>query len=377
MTIRTENLSVVLLLATALLTAAPVPSGATEPGPAVPANQKTHRYDLDFSLEVEGRLRLVFPTYCYRYQDLSLAFDAAPLDQGYRYVARALRASPEEPAYGVGEGPFKLQHYILLPAAADPAAFSLYEESVVRLERISEEQRRERGTFHRIKNKDRHVNLYRTAGALDGFSFDLAPSGDVVSVANKVGLEHVRVTGGEHAAPHFFDLIACSLHCIPPAAPPGPAAGGRDPAAAWSVSCEPVIEGLVNLAGRIYDMPMKVKVKDPGGEDIGYETIPEPGRGRVYVTGRLLKKRRFKMSVRGLDGQIWLDGFCRILCADAGSGRILKDELWVSFGIERRGMFISLKEVASRFHYRLCEVDFPETQPPTVACSGFNPPASP
>lgn len=374
---RTEILSVSLLLAVALLTAGPIPSGAADPVSTGPSEQSTHQYDLDFFLEVEGRLRLVIPTYFYRFQDLSLIFDAVPQGEGYRYVARALRASPSDPAYGVGEGPFKLQHYILLPAAADPTVFSLYEENVVRLERLSEEQRRKRGTFHRGKKKDCHVNLYRHGDALEGFSFDLAPSGDVRSVANKVGLEDVRVTGGDHAAPHFFDLLACSLHCIPSAALPGSAPGARDPSTSWAVTCEPLIEGLVDLAGQVYDMPMKVKGKEPGGKDIGYETVPEPGTGRVHVTGRLLKKRRFEMSVRGFDGQIWLDGFCRSLCVDARSGRILRDDLWVSFGIERRGMFISLKEVASRFHYRLCEVDFPETQPPAVACTGFNPPASP
>ena len=373
----TKALTIASILVTALLTAAPVPSGAAEPGPAVSADQKTHQYELDFSLEVEGRLRVVIPTYFYRYQDLSLIFDSVPLDEGYRYVARDLRASPAEPAYGVGEGPFKLQHYILLPRAADAATFPRFEENVVRLEQLSEEQRRMRGTFHRGKKKESHVNLYRAGDAFEDFSFDLAPSGAVRSVANRVCLEDVRVTGGKHAAPLFFDLLACSLHCIPSAAFPGSAPGSRDPEASWAVSCEPLIEGLVDLAGQVYDMPMKMKGKDPGGEDIGYETVPEPGTGRVYISGRLLKKRRFEMSVRGFDGHIWLDGFCRTLCADAGSGRILKDDLWVSFGIERRGMFVSLKEVASRFHYRLCEVDFPEMQPPAVACSGFPPPASP
>jgi len=374
---RSEILSFAIVLAGALLTAGSIPSSAAEPVSAGLGLRETHQYDLDFSIEVEGRFRFVVPTYFYRFQDLSLIFDAAPQGDGYRYVARSLRASPASPIYGIGEGPFKLQHYILLPQAADTTTIARFEEKVVRLENQSEEVRRLRGTFHRSKKKDSHVNLYRVGATLEGFTFDLGPSGNVQSVNNRAGLEEVRVTGGDHAAPHFFDLLACSLRCIPSASIPCSVPGLQDERASWTISCGPVIERLVDLAGQVYGLPMKMQGAEPGGEDIGYEAFQEPGTDRVYITGRLLRKRPFRMSVRGFDGRIWLDGFCRVLCTDARTGRILKDDLWLSFGTERRGMIVSLKEVTSRFHYRLSEADFPEMQPPTIACSGFSLPAAP
>ena len=182
------------------------------------------------------------------------------------------------------------------------------------------------------------------------------------------------VTGGDHAAPHFFDLLAASLLCVPSSSPREPLSPA--PAASWTVSCEPVIESLAALVEQVYGMPIRLDEVLSGEGDIGYEAVPEPGTDRARITGSLLTKRPFAMSVRGLDGTIWLEEFHRRLRTDLSTGRVLEDEIRLAFGLERQGLVFSLEGVTSRILYHLREAVPPAAPTPAPAGSGLGAPSA-
>ena len=334
-------------------------------------------YDLDLRLEVTGNITLLSRTRYYRSEDLHFNLLATPAGQGWQL--RALGPSAEQGAlnFGIGEGPRKHQRYVLLASLPSEEEKRQLEQKILDEEAIRgcAVQRRQaqaveddgQGSGQReSKPKKAFFNYYLWKDPGGSFSFLWAPSGQITRIENRVELNEFAREGGSKVNPRFFETLEFVLSAIPSFLEKMPViAGGTPYGSQWEMSCRPVLEGLVSFCEGVYER--KMTLLEPEALDqqkAFYSARPVPNTSILRIQGFFSQPVRTGVRISGFKGEIWLESLLREVYYDTAANRILKDELDLSFGIERDKNILAISGNRNRVHVSLvdrCFMSCPDT----------------
>lgn len=295
-------------------------------------------YDLRLRIEAAGTITLFKKTRFYRSEDLHLQVQVVPQPSGWQARVLGLLTAGGEINYGIGEGPRKHQRYVLLDAVPSDEQRRAIEERI-----LAEEERRGCAISGvgggGAEGKKAFFNYYLWRTPPGSFAFQWEPSGRIASVENRVEIVELERQSGTKPNPRFFEILQFVLEAVPPFRAPGdPFDGGAIPetGAEWEVSCRSVLEGLVGFCEGVYDRRMQLE--DPQGLEVQrarYVARQLPGTSLLRLSGIVDRPLRTPVRISGFRGEIWLESLERELYIDASSGRVLKDDLDLSFGLER------------------------------------------
>ena len=332
------------------------------PGPSLPAHatdapqEPTLHYELIYSLEVAGRLKSIISSRFYCFQWLHLRLRSSPVKGGLRHVVEDTIATRDRPIYGIGEGPFNIQRYILMDDVDDEERRTELSRTV---DAIDGNQREESacGGEPKKKGKGVHYNFYRPTQLDGGFSFTQSTTGSISDVVNGIDLEVIDEPGGRKARPLFFSILASSLGTVP--CLDGLLRDGEWTEDDWEASPRELIEGPTSVSRDVYDRKMKIKDDlDDLSSRFRY-TCRRDRVDRVRISGRLVGIDKVKISISGFKGKLWIEGYTRVSLVEASTGRIVSDHLNVSYGIERDKKILRIKDTRGEIDILLRKVDEP------------------
>lgn len=324
-------------------------------------------YDLHLRIEAAGTITLFKKTRFYRSQDLHLEVQVAPDSSGYQGRVLGLLTSGGEINFGIGEGPRKHIRYVLLDAAPSEEQKRLIEAWI-----LAEEARRGCAVLAfgsgGAEAKKAFFNYYLWGSPPGSFSFRWEPSGRIGIVENRAEVVELERHSGARPNPRFFEILEFVLKALPPfraAGDPFDAGGLPKEEAEWEVSCRPVLEGLVGFCEGVYDRRMQLE--DPRSLDeqkARYAARRVPGTSILRLRGVVDTPLRTGVRISGFRGEIWLESLARELFLDASSGRVLKDDLDLYFGVERDKNILAISGAKNRVEISLvdrCFVSCPDT----------------
>jgi hypothetical protein len=328
-------------------------------------------YDLRFHLEVDGRMKVLSKTRYYRSEDLHLKLTAAGCPEGWAF--RSLRLVEDDGLvnFGIGEGPKRHQRYILLAAQPSEADKALIQRKVRLLEKergcgIQPSRSTTDPQKCEPKPKRGHFNYYLWQNPVETFGFVLNPRGQYLSVRNDAVLEVHSKEGGRRANPLFFETLEYALLAV--SAFSGASWRSQDGGLPdrWETDCEDILRGLVRFSQGVYGR--KMTLLDPQGlerQRVLYTAHRVPGSRLFRVRGILTAAEYTPIRVSGLKGRIWIESFARETYLDTGQGRILRDEIEIAFGVERKKKIFSISGSSNVVRISLvdeCILTCPDTE---------------
>jgi len=346
----------------------PVPREAvrTEPPSGEPS-----LYDLKLRLVVDGRIKLFSKTRYYRSEDLHLKLEARSCPEGWDFRSLRLVENRGEINFGIGEGPKKHQRYILLTNPPSEGERSLIQQQVHRIEKrrgcdLALKPSGGSSKRCRAKGKRGYFNYYLWEDAAGTFGFVMSPRGACLSVENKAELNVWSKEGGKRAKPRFFETLEYALLAMSAFTEDSwQSEGGKMPGR-WEMDCEDIMRGLVGFAKGVYGR--KMVLLDPEGlkrQRVLYTARRLPGTTLFRIRGLLATTESTPIRISGFKGRIWIESFSRETYLDAEEGRILKDELEISFGVERKKKIFYLAGTKNTVHISLvdhCVLKCPDTE---------------
>lgn len=349
--------------------------GSSQPAP-LPEDEARARpegvcelmYDLGLRIEVTGSMTLLTRTRYYRSEDLHLNLLAVPSGRRWQFRTQGLREGKGELNFGIGEGPRKHQRYVLLASRPTEDEKGLIEQRILAEEVIrgcavdGSRLDPDRGDGQaadgvEVEEKKAFFNYYLWQDPGGAFSFWVTPSGRISQVENRVELEEFLREGGSKVNPRFFETLQFLLEAIPSFLGPANGTGqGAEGENQWEVSCRPVLEGLVALCEGAYGRNMTLLEPETLDEQKArYRAHPVPATSILRVQGVFDQPVRTPVRISGFKGEIWLESLQREVYFDTLSGRVLKDELDLSFGVERDKTMLAIS--GSRNRVRISLVD--------------------
>jgi hypothetical protein len=332
---------------------------------------KPSLYDLKLRLEVDGRIKLFSKTRYYRSEDLHLKLEARSCPEGWDFRSLRLVENTGEINFGIGEGPKKHQRYILLTNPPSARERSLIQQQVQRIERTRGcdlEQKPSGGGSKkcRARHKRGYFNYYLWGDATGTFGFVMSPRGECLSVENGAELNVWSKEGGKSAKPRFFETLEYALLAVSAFTDDSwQSSGGKVPGR-WEMDCEEIMKGLVGFAKGVYGR--KMVLLDPEGlkrQRVLYTAHRLPGTTLLRIRGVLATTECTPVRISGFKGRIWIESFSRETYLDVEEGRILKDELEISFGVERKKKIFYLDGTKNTVHISLvdhCVLKCPDTE---------------
>jgi len=302
---------------------------------------ESYAYELHFNLEIEGNMTMLTQTRYYKSQDLSLKLTARDESAGWRFDVVGLKTDQDIPNFGIGEGPRRHQRYVLTSTRPSEKEKALIEEKILGLERIRGCQVRnkdsEKAGFSEGEKKKTYFNYYLWDSHNGGsMGFVMTPTGKTHSVSNQVELEVLSKPGGRKANPLFFDSLEYALAAFPPFSGEQVCARNQDGVVNWEMRGTPIFEGLIELSQHVYGRKMTLLEPERLEEQrITYQAHLVPGTAVVRVIGSMSRAEPTLVRVSGLKGHLWIESLHREVYLDIRETRILKDEVAISFGIER------------------------------------------
>jgi len=331
------------------------------------AAQTAPVYDLRLRIEAAGTITLFKKTRFYRSEDLHLKVQVVPDSSGWQARVLGPLTAGEEINFGIGEGPRKHQRYVLLDAVPSDEQKRLIEARI-----LAEEERRgctvSASGSEDAEAKKAFFNYYLWRTPPGSFVFEWEPSGRIGTVENRVEIVGLEGQTGSGPNPRFFEILEFVLKALPPfraAGDPFDAGALPEEEAEWEVSCRPVLEGLVGFCEGVYDRRMQLE--DPqslDGQKARYVARRVPGTSIFRLSGVVDKPLRTTVRISGFRGEIWLESLARELFFDASTGRVLKDDLDLSFGVERDKNILAISGAKNRVEISLvdrCFVSCPDT----------------
>ncbi len=356
--VRALRISCAVAVWASLLAAPELSGAAAEPAPL---------YDLRLRIEAAGTITLFKKTRFYRSEDLHLKVQIVPQPSGWQARVLGPLTAGGEINYGIGEGPRKHQRYVLLDTAPSDEQKRAIEERI-----LAEEAKRgcaiSAAETGGAEAKKAFFNYYLWQRPPGSFSFQWDPSGRIGAVENRAEIVELERESSARPNPRFFEILQFVLEAVPPFRAPGdPFEGGTVPetGAEWEVSCRSVLEGLVGFSQGVYDRRMQLE--DPqalDGQKARYVAHRVPETSIVRLTGTVDRPLRTPVRISGFRGEIWLESLARELYLDATTGRVLKDELDLSFGLERDKNILAISGARNRVEISLvdrCFASCPET----------------
>jgi len=342
-----------------------------EQSAAFPERSGPYLYDLEFHLEVEGEIALMSTTRYYRYEELHLR-TVARLENGhYQFEALGLSRDNEEINSAIGEGPRRHQRYVLFNEPPTDEEIARLRERMLptagetgRLEDdpqgadVDTDTEADPAHEETAERKRAYLNCFLWRCPYKGFSFSQACYGSIPVVKNDVELEVLLKEGGRKAKPRFFETLQYALRAIPPFIDPtsGTLALSDN---SWQVPCRPVMEGLVDLCREVYGRKMTILEPEALGADrMQYASHRVAGTPIVKIAGRFDNGTPTSIRVSGFKGEVWIHSFRREIFFDTATGRILKDDLRLEFGIQRTARLLALKGQKNEVHIVLVDQCF-------------------
>lgn len=359
----------------------PVPQGTETLGSESPVPQeavwtetssKEHSlYDLRLHLEVDGRIKLLSRTRYYRSEDLHLKLKARSCPEGWDFRSLHLVENTGEVNFGIGEGPKKHQRYILLTNPPSDGERSMIQRKIERIERtrgcdLDPKPSGGGSKKCRARGKRGYFNYYLWEDAAGTFGFVMSPRGACLSVENSAELNVLSKEGGKRAKPRFFETLKYALLAMSAFTEDSWQSGGGEVPGRWEMDCGDIMKGLVGFAKGVYGR--KMVLLDPEGlkrQRVLYTAHRLPGTTLFRIRGVLATTECTPIRISGFKGRIWIESFSRETYLDAQQGRILKDEVEISFGVERNKKVFSLAGTKNTVHISLvdqCVLKCPDTE---------------
>ena len=328
-------------------------------------------YDLKFHLEVDGRIKFLSKTRYYRSEDLHLKLTAQHCPQGWDFGSLRLVEDAGQINFGIGEGPKRHQRYILLTVRPSEEDKTLIQQKVCMLEkergcglkpgRSGSGQRR-----HVRKGKKGYFNYYLWEKTVGTFGFVLSPRGECLSVRNDVALDVWSKEGGRRANPLFFETLEYALLAVSAFTETSWQSQSGDLPGRWETDCGDILKGLVRFSKGVYGR--KMALLETGGlerQRVLYTAHRLPGSGLFRIRGALTAAEYTPIRISGLKGRIWIETFSRETYLDAEHGRIIRDEVEVAFGVDRKKKLLSISGTRNFVRISLvdnCILEFPNTE---------------
>jgi hypothetical protein len=322
-------------------------------------------------LEVDGRIKMLSKTRYYRSEDLHLKFKARTCPEGWTFQSLGLAQDTSEVNFGIGEGPRKHQRYILLASPPSLGERALIQEQVRTIERtrgcdLEPKPIQEGSKTCRSKRKRGYFNYYQWDNTAGTFGFVMSPRGECLSVKNGVQLRVLSKEGGKKAKPRFFETLEYALLAVSAFAEGSWGSRAAGVPGSWETDYESILQGLVGFAKGVYGR--KMVLLDPQGlrkQRVQYSAYRFPETELFRVHGGLAATEPTPIRVSGFKGKIWIESFSRETYLDAQEGRILKDEIEVSFGVERKKKIFALAATKNVVRVSLvddCVLKCPDTE---------------
>ena len=307
-------------------------------------------YDLFFHLEVTGQVKLISRTRFYRSEDLHLKLAAVPAPGGWRFHSLGLVAEPGETNFGIGEGPRRHQRYVLVPQLPTPEERRRIEAVVRGIERsrgccVVEKGSADKPACPGQPKKSAFFNYYAWPDPRGSFRFLLDRSGAFVQVENEAEVEVLERTGGRYARPRFFETLAYALGGVPPYIAPGTQLpDGQVGEVRWEMDLRDLLEGLVRFSNGVYGRKMTLLHRS-GQTRQSAEYAAERLRGTAVAAVRTSFSEPLPVPIRvsGFRGELRVESFRRETYLHVPSGRVLRDDIEICFGIRRDKRILSLK----------------------------------
>ena len=324
----------------------PIPQGPPPP-PRHP--EEPYLYDLRLQLEVDGRIRLLSKTRYYRSEDLHLRLEARACPKGWDFRSLRLVEEGGEINFGIGEGPKRHQRYILLtrpPSADDRARIRQQVQTIERRRGCAVDPKPGEGDLKGCpkKGKRGYFNYYLWQDEGSTFGFVMSPRGKCLSVDNRVEVDVWSKEGGRRAKARFFETLEYALLAVSPFAQTSWRPEERNGPGRWETDCEGLLEGLVGFAEGVYGRRMTLL--EPEGlaqQRVLYTAWRLAGSDLLRIRGRLAASEPTPVRISGFRGRIWVESFDRETYVDVEQGRIIKDRVEISFGVERKKRLFSLE----------------------------------
>lgn len=331
-------------------------------------------YDLRLRIEAAGTITLFKKTRFYRSEDLHLEVQIAQQpSSGWQARVLGPLTVGGEINYGIGEGPRKHQRYVLLDAVPSDEQKRAIEERI-----LAEEAKRgcaiSTADGGDAEAKKAFFNYYLWQRPPGSFAFQWDPSGRIGAVENRAEVIELERESSTRPNPRFFEILQFVLEAVPPFRAPGdPFEGGAVPetGAEWEVSCRPLLEGLVGFSEGVYDRRMQLENPQAlDNQKARYVAHRVLETFIVRLRGIVDRPLRTPVRISGFRGEIWLASLERELYLDATTGRILKDDLDLSFGIERNKNLLAVSGARNRVEISLvdrCFASCPDTDEGVLA----------
>jgi hypothetical protein len=195
----------------------------------------------------------------------------------------------------------------------------------------------------RTKPKRGYFNYFLVDDAVGTFGFVMSPRGECLSVRNGVDVRVWSREGGKKAKPRFFETLEYALLAVSAFTDASWGSRAGEVPSRWETDCEDILKGLVGFAKGVYGR--KMTLLDPEGlkrQRVLYKAYRLPGTALFRIRGGLAATEPTPIRISGFKGSIWIESFSRETYLDAEEGRVLKDEIEISFGVERKKKIFSL-----------------------------------
>jgi len=307
-------------------------------------------YDFKFGLVVEGNIQLLSKTRYYRSEDLHLKYTASPTPDGWRFKSMSMVSDATRGwNFGIGEGPRKHQRYILCSGPPSEKKQTIIEARIRELEGrrgcyIEEEIPGQGIAGMGGVKKEGFFNYYLWNNPRGSFNFLLSHKGGISAIENQTDLSVLEKRGGKLAKPRFFETLENALLAVPPFA--GTRVRMQDLfhyRAQWQMGCRPILEGLVTFAENVYKRKMTLLEPEALQEcKVSYTAQRIPRTPLLRIRGSFSDSRPTTIRVSGFKGKIWIQSMSRVVYLNMEDNRIVKDELEMSFGIDRKKKVLSI-----------------------------------
>jgi len=305
-------------------------------------------YDLRFHLEVDGRIKFLSRTRYYRSEDLHLKLTAQRCAEGWDFRSLRLVEDAGQINFGIGEGPKRHQRYILLPTRPSEEEKTLIQRKVCMLEKergcgLEPGSSAVRSQRHGPKSKGGYFNYYLWENATGTFGFVLNPVGDCLSVRNDVELKVWSKEGGRRANPLFFETLEYALLALSAFTEASWQSQGDELPDRWETDCADILQGLVRFSKEVYGRRMTLLDREGvKRQRVLYAAHRVTGSRLFRIRGVLTAAEYTPIRISGLKGRIWIESYSRETYLDARQGRILRDEVEIGFGVDRKKKLFSI-----------------------------------
>jgi len=194
------------------------------------------------------------------------------------------------------------------------------------------------------EKKEGFFNYYLWNNPGGSFNFLLSQKGGVNAIENQPELSVLEKRGGALAKPRFFETLEHALLAVPAFA--GTKVRMQELfhyRAQWQMGCRPILEGLVAFAENVYKRKMTL-LEPEALQDcrVSYSAQRIPRTPLLRIRGSFSDSWPTTIRVSGFKGKVWIQTISRVVYYNMEENRIVKDELEMSFGINREKKVLSI-----------------------------------